>query len=178
MIRLNHKNKLLLAGLILVALVCYRFAIVKTIATYKTYQQLQELSNSSANQIQTLEMMLQKEIQLDKALSAYTSLAGDSFQNSLLEKLSLLSKQYKIQITGFNEPHRIVDQTTSSTAYAFSLKGKFSAILLLVNKLENDPGLGLIKHVHFEKKRNYKNNTDYLTADIILFKNEHSPLRE
>lgn len=169
---LNRKNKILVAGLLFIAILCYKFAISNTLAYYKEFKSNQELAKNNINDMAILENMVKKEKQLDRALEDYSTSVDASFQNSLLKQITTLSRKYNLKITDFKEPHTFADKTSKKVSYLFSLEGSFNSILLLINQLENNASLGIIKHVHFEKKRNYKNNTDYLTAEVLLQKNE------
>ena len=170
--KLNRKNKLLLLGICLVLYLCYAFAISKTIAYYKEYSSQKQLLSNNFNNPAITQSLLLKEKQLNDLLGQYSASTGDFFQNELLKQLSHLSDKNNLKIIDFKEPHVFVEKDLKTLSYTFSLEGSFNGILLLLNSVENNPSLGNIKHLSFIKKRNYKNNTDYLTVDVILQKSE------
>jgi len=170
--KLSKKNKLLVAGFIFTLYICYAFAIANTLGYYKEYSSQKELTENNVSSPATLKALVQKEKQLNNLLSKYNSADGDSFQNELLKHLSRLSKKNGLKIIGFKEPHVYPEKELKITSYSFSLEGSFNGILLLVNSIENNPSLGKVIHIAFVKKRNYKTNSDYLTAEIILQKTE------
>lgn len=170
--RLNRKNKLLLIGFLLILYICYAFAFSNTFDYYKEYQSQKEIATNNINDPIMLQKLVQKERQLNELLSQYTTGTGNSFQNELLKQLTSLSNQNTLRIIDFKEPHIIIDKGIKTFSYVFSLEGSFNGMLLLINAIENNPSLGYIKHITFTKKRNYKTNTDYLTSEIILQKNE------
>lgn len=113
----------------------------------------------------------QKEKQLDLLLSRYNITASESFQNDLLKQLNTYSDSYHLKIIDFKEPHVIAEKGFVTTSYIFSLEGSFNGCLALLNKIENNPALGSIKHLNFTKKKNYKTSVDQLFVEVILQKN-------
>lgn len=172
MMKLNRKNKYLLAGFILALVVCYKFAISNTIAYYIDYKKNRELAANNPNDPVLIRSLVEQERQLSAALESYNAVTDDSFQNLLLESISGWSRDYALKITEFKEPHIYMEKGGKSLYYAFAVEGSFNGILLLLNRLENTPSLGMVKHLHFQKKRNYKNNTDYLVTEILLKRSE------
>ncbi|WP_264536555.1 general secretion pathway protein [Flavobacterium sp. N1736] len=170
--KLNRKNKLLLLGFALVLYVCYSFAISNTINYYKEYKTKQEEIAADSNMPKLVGQLIQKEKQLDQVLSKYDVNISESFQNDLLKQLTAYSDSYKLKIVDFQEPHSVAQKGFTVTSYIFSLEGSFNGCLALLNKVENNPALGTIKHLNFIKKRNYKTNTDQLFVEIIMQKNK------
>lgn len=170
--KLNRQNKLLIFGFAVMLYLCYTFAFSNTVDYYNRYTSQRELVASNVNDPAVTRLLIQKEKQVDNVLKQYASHGSASFQNELLKELSYLSNTYSLKITDFKEPHTIVKDDVKTFSYAFTLEGSFNGILLLLNKVENNASLGYMKHIAFVKKRNYKTNTDYLTAEVILQKNE------
>lgn len=170
--KFNRKNKILVLGLLSGLYICYAFAISNTIEYYKQYKSQKELIENSYNNPAVVKQLIQKEKDLNNVLNRYTTKTGAAFQNELLKKLTNLSNKDNLKIIDFKEPHLFVDKNTRTTSYIFSLEGSFNGMLLLINSIENNPILGSVRHMTFIKKRNYKTNTDYLTSEIILQKNE------
>jgi len=168
---LNKKNKLLLVGFAIVLYVCYSFAISNTINYYKEYQVKQQEIAADSNMPKLVGQLIQKEKQLDQVLSQYDVNVSESFQNDLLKQLTSYSDSYKLKIVDFQEPHTISQKGFTTTSYIFSLEGSFNGCLAVLNKVENNPALGTIKHLNFVKKKNYKTNTDQLFVEVIMQKN-------
>lgn len=169
---LSKKNKLLLVGFVIVLYVCYSFAISNTINYYKEYQAKQQEIAADSNMPKLAGQLIQKEKQLDQVLSQYDVDITESFQNDLLKKLTSYSNSYKLKIVDFQEPHTISQKGFTTTSYIFSLEGSFNGCLAVLNKVENNPSLGNIKHLNFVKKKNYKTNTDQLFVEVIMQKNK------
>jgi hypothetical protein len=171
--KLNRKNKLLIFGVLVTLYICYAFAFSNTYTYYKEFESQKELVSSNLNTPEVLAQLVQKEKQLDTLLSQYNAASGNSFQNELLKNLSGLSQKHNLQITDFREPHADTEKEVICYTYVFSVQGSFNGIMLMANSIENNPALGSIEHIAFEKRKNYKNNTDYLVAEVILQKNEN-----
>lgn len=170
--RLDRKNKLLLFGFLFALYICYTFAISNTIASYKEYHFKSEMIAENHNAPNLAYQSRQKEKQLDAILSRYKINASESFQSDLLKQLTAYSDSYNLKIIDFKEPHIIAKGDFATTSYIFSLEGSFNGCLALLNKMENNPSLGSIRHLNFAKKRNYKTNVDQLFVEIILQKNK------
>lgn len=168
---LNRKNKLLLFGFLVALYICYSFAISNTITYYKEYHSKNKMITDNTSSPILAHQLRQKEKQLDLLLSRYNITASESFQNDLLKQLNTYSDSYHLKIIDFKEPHVISEKGFVTTSYIFSLEGSFNGCLALLNKIENNPTLGSIKHLNFTKKRNYKTNMDQLFVEVILQKN-------
>ncbi|QYJ68268.1 general secretion pathway protein [Flavobacterium litorale] len=170
--KLNRNNKLLLLGLVVTLYICYVFAFANTIKYYKAYNDKNTLVQSAINNPNIVKKLVIKEKQLDTILKQYSIIEKESFQNELLKKITVLSNRNDLKITDFKEPHSITENGVKTSSYIFTLQGSYNGMLLLINAIENDVTLGAIKHVAFQKKKNYKYNTNYLTGQIIMQKNE------
>ena len=170
--KLNRQNKLLIAGFFIALYLCYAFAFSNTLEYYSSYTTGKKLADGNANNPAYLKQLALKEQLLAKTLAAFTGATDASFQNELLKQLTALGNRHGLKIIDFKEPHIFVKDDIRASSYVFSLQGSFNGILLAVNGLENDPSLGYIKNITFTKKKNYKTNIDYLTAEVILQKNE------
>lgn len=170
--KLNKKNKGLVAGFVLILYICYSFAISNTIQYYKQYKEKEKQIADDSNMPNLVVQLLQKEKQLDQVLSQHEINVSDSFQNDLLKQLSSYSNQYHLKITDFQEPHNISQKGFNTTSYIFTLEGSFNGCLALLNQIENNPKLGAIKHLNFTRKKNYKTNTDQLFVEVIMQTNK------
>lgn len=152
--------------------ICYSFAISNTITYYKEYRSKNEMITDNNNTPKLAHQLRLKEKQLDVLLSRYNITTSESFQNDLLKQLSAYGDTYHLKIIDFKEPHVITEKDFTAISYIFSLEGSFNGCLALLNKMENNPTLGSIKHLTFTKKRNYKTNTDQLFVEVIMQKNK------
>lgn len=169
---LDKRNKLLVLCFFAVLYICYSFAISNTIKYYNDYKNKQEDIAEDSDVPKLVAQLVQKEKQLDQILSNYDVNISESFQNDLLKQLASYSDSYHLKIVDFKEPHTISQKGFTTTSYTFSLEGSFNGCLAVLNKVENNPMLGNIKHLNFIKKKNYKTNTDQLFVEIIMQKNK------
>ncbi|WP_281336242.1 general secretion pathway protein [Flavobacterium eburneipallidum] len=170
--RLNRKNKGLLFGFVVALYICYSFAISNTISYYKEYQSKSEMISENNSSPKLASQLRQKEKQLDVMLSRYNIKASESFQNDLLKQLTAYGDSYHLKIIDFKEPHSITEKGFTTTSYIFSLEGSFNGCLASLNKIENNPTLGSIKHLNFTTKKNYKTDANQLFVEVILQKNK------
>ncbi|WP_291152167.1 general secretion pathway protein [Flavobacterium sp. UBA7680] len=170
--KLNRKNKLLVIGFFVVLYICYSFAISNTINYYTEYKNKEQEIAQDSDMPKIVAQLVLKEKQLDQILANYDVNISESFQNDLLKQLTSYSDSYHLKIIDFKEPHIISQKGFTTTSYAFSLEGSFNGCLAVLNKVENNPMLGNIKHLNFIKKRNYKTNTDQLFVEVIMQKNK------
>jgi len=165
--KLNKKNKFSLLGFLVVLYICYSFAFSNTIDIYKQYQLQNEALNTDDFSTNTLKTLFVKEKQLDELLAKKLPSNSESSQNELLKLLNLYSNKFNLKIVDFNEPHSLIIKGKNVTSYIFTLQGSYNGCVTLLNKIESS-NIGIIKHVNFNKKRNYKYNSDELFVEIVL----------
>lgn len=166
--KLNNKNKLLVIGFILGVYVCYVLAISNTIAYYNEYATKKEIIASNNYSPELANQLLAKEKQLDKLLQKYKIASSESIQNILLKQLNGYANAYNLKVIDFQEPHIFIENNETTSSYIFSLKGSYNGCLAAINKLEISNNLGFIKHLNFNKKLNYKSNSNELIVEVIL----------
>jgi|LakMenE18May11ns_1017448.scaffolds.fasta_scaffold9952541_4 hypothetical protein len=167
--KLNRKNKLLIGCFFLVLFLCYNLAIKKTIYYYSQYNSQKELLNNINNSPRVLANLLARDKQINQWLSK-NDIMSSSFQSELLKQLNEYCSSHNLKITDFKEPHVIIEKQTEISSYFFSVEGNFNYTLGLINKIENNPNLGLIKHLTTEKKMNYKTNEEFIVTNVIIQK--------
>lgn len=170
----NKKITLLLFTYGITLVFCYLMAVSPTIKYYNQYnKQLETLANFK--KLNTTEKKLyQKDQQLNNFLNTYNRDDNTTFQNNLLQKLNRFCTTDKLEIIAFNAPHLFLSHGIITSSYSFTLKGNYKDILETLNSIENSPGIGVIKSIHFIKKKNYKTGKNYLTASVILEKKENN----
>lgn len=170
--KLDKKNKLLIFAFVVLLYICYTFAVKNTIVYYSQYNSLKNTAEIIGYTPKQLAELSMREKHLDNALLKFNENNSTSFQNMLLKNIALLAGDYNLIIVNFGQPHIITDSKIKTSSYSFTIRGSFNGILLSVNRIENNPVLGYVKHISFIKKTDYKNNLDYLEATIILQKIE------
>lgn len=165
---LNKKNKLLLLGFILSLHICYSFAFSNTLSYYKEYKAKIDSLINLDNTTTDLPQLQSKEKQLDLLLTKNKLSGNDFFQNELLKSINSNAIKYQLKIIDFKEPHSFTENNQIIVSYPFTLKGSYNGTMALLNSMENNRTFGIIKHLNFIKKKNYKTNVDELLTEIIL----------
>ncbi|MEM1340494.1 MAG: hypothetical protein AAF717_08295 [Bacteroidota bacterium] len=164
---LNSKNKGLLLGVIALLIVSYQLAITKTIAARKAHRANYKRDISAANLPEQHSLLSKKEQQLDAQLLKF-NLEDTSLQNNLLKFLTAQTEKQHVKIIDFNAPHSIQNKGQTVETYIFDLEGGYTAILKVLNALENNAGFGGIVHVAYEKKKALRSKRTALQARVFL----------
>ncbi|MFC5048369.1 hypothetical protein ACFSTE_13530 [Aquimarina hainanensis] len=163
------KNIVLIAVLLCILFVAYRFSIAKTFAIHSEVSKLEyEKEKYLAAPIQ-LAALKKKEQQLE-AILRKNNLKGSSLQHNLLKTLNSLSNMSEIKVIAFEEPHIYDDEVTKEeiTTYDFILQGDYKALIEVIYALEQQYSFGNIVQVHFEKKKNFRTGVTYLQCRVLL----------
>lgn len=165
----QQKNTGLIVGIFIGVFIAYHFSIKKTIIEKDKYTKLLKEKELVDNAVNKLQYLKQKNNSLNDFLISRNVSAESSFQQLLLEKITVFIQGKDISIVAFNQPHRVEKNQTIIETYSFELKGNYIDLLKLINFIEHEQ-LGEFISVDFEKKKNYKTNRFYLTSTIFLQK--------
>jgi len=166
---MSNKQRLitLLIGTLITAVVCYQFAISKTIALKEQYSNLKQQKILFKNTPKQLTLVKKKQRYYDAILTKY-QLNGNSIPNSLLQNITNFAKTNQLKVIDFTEPHISSTNDIAVKTYQFTLEGDYNKTLSLIHKLEQETKFGEIINLHFKKEKNYKLGTHYLQAKILL----------
>jgi len=163
----KQKNIFLVLGFLAGLIICYHFAFAKT---FETKEQLNNLERQKAifeDLPRNLSILKQKEKYYDSILSKY-QLRESSLQNNLLKELNQFANENELLVINFKEPHRFLQNELMSTTYQFTIQGNYNSIIKLIHRLEQKTKFGEIINLHFTKKRNYRTNSFYLQAEVLI----------
>ena len=163
----QHKNTVLVVGFLLALIFAYVFSIQKTIDLKTSMLQLQKEKENLSNASERIFNLQQENKYLDSILKQRDLSIENSFQQTLLQKLNTFSKTTTIEIIAFNAPHSFKEKNANLMTYSFEIKGRFNALLKLVNTIERQQ-LGVLISVDFEKKRNYRRNREELLGKFYM----------
>jgi hypothetical protein len=163
----RNKNILLVVGFLLLILIAYNFAFSKTIALKKQVDTLEQKTKSLSNYA-LLAANLEKREKFADSILNKNNINSSSIQNNLLEFLNILSSDGNFTISDFNEPHTFSENGATITSYQFTLKGNYNEVLQVIYSLEQKYNFGRVVNVHFEKKRDYRKERDYLECSVIV----------
>jgi len=163
----KHKNIALILAFVAVLFICYEMALSKTKEYRDQSVSLQQEVLLFNNVPQQLSMLKQKQVYFDSILAKY-QLDGSSIQNNLLKKINEFSRLNNLKVVSFLEPHVQQQNELLVKTYDFLIEGTFNDINMLMYQLEQQTKFGEIINLHFEKKKNYKTNTYFLQARVLL----------
>ncbi|GAA3647426.1 hypothetical protein [Flavivirga jejuensis] len=161
------KNILLLAGFLLVLVLCYQLSFSKTLDIKKEYHSLKAQEALFENTPKQVSLLKQKQKYYDSLLTKY-QLNGSSVQNNLLKTINTFADNTNLKVVHFLEPHIINKNDLRINTYQFTLEGDYNHIIKLIHKLEQQTKFGEITNLHFEKKKNFRTGRYYLQAHILL----------
>jgi len=165
--KIDNKNKLLFLGIVLLLFASYYMAIDKTLMLRKESQHLGTQVEQFKDIPKRLSILGQKNSYYDSILGNM-NLADTSIQNNLLRTINHEASKNNIKVMDFNQPHiyQIGDNTLYT--YSFNLSGNYTDILKVVHTIEQKGNFGEIKHVDFQKKKNYRTNRYSLAATVFV----------
>jgi len=161
------KNILLVVGFLFALILCYQMAISKTMALKNECSMLKQQEIFFENSPKQMSLLKQKQKYYDSLLNKY-QLNGSSVQNNLLKTINTYADSTNLKVVSFLEPHSVFQNELEINTYQFTIEGDFNSILKLIHTLEQDTKFGEIINLHFEKKTNFRANTYYLQAHILL----------
>ncbi len=171
--KLNNKNKILLIFTLLSFIIVYKLAISKTLSYYNSYSDLNEELVEIHNNGNQENILQSRNKNLEKILNKlnYNNNSTNQ-QNNLLKLIGEEASKSNLKIVAFDEPKILIENKSKVTHYHFSVEGNFNKTLLLLNNLENNPLIGVIKHFSTLKKKDYKNNSNFIITNVVIEKKE------
>lgn len=163
----KNKNIILVVLFVFILMLVYKLSITKTIALNNDVENLQKEYSVAQNLTSSFAILNQKERALDSIIKTQNIKDG-SVQNNLLEIIQSTSKNNEITISEFNEPHLFTEDNQTIESYSFKLKGLFDDLQEVIYTLEQKYTIGSIKHFRFEKKKDFRQNRNYLECFIVL----------
>ncbi len=163
----KSKNILLITGFILVLVLSYQLTISKTVTLKQEYNTLKKEAQLFKNTPKQLSLLKQKQKYYDSLLNKHQIKSG-SIQNNLLKTINTYAYNNKLKVIRFLEPHTSKSNDLIIKTHQFTVQGDYNTILKLIHRLEQQTKFGEIINLHFYKKKNFKTNTYYLQAQVIL----------
>ena len=161
------KNILLTASFLLLLLLVWKLVIARTFDLKNEIDELKAEGIDGNSLAQVLANLNAREQNADRLLEEY-EIKNISAQNNLLEFLNQQAAAHNFEILEFLEPHIIREAQMTTTSYRFTLKGDYIVLEHILYQLEQKNRFGSISHVHFEKKKNYRTQQNYLLCSFII----------
>lgn len=163
----KQKNKILLAGTILLVLISYFFSIQNTIDLYlEVEQQNQRLSTLNNYPQQLKNYMYQLKI-LNSRVEQYVR-EKDFSQDEILESLSLFCRENKLVIRSFPKSSLQEKEGFFIETHHFEVEGSYINLVKLLYQIEKVENLGRVASVYFESNIERKTKRKRLSVSIYL----------
>lgn len=161
------KNGILLGAILLVIFLCYQLAISNTLQLKNEYKNLQVEQAMLENAPEKLALLVKKQVHYDSILNKM-NLGNTSIENNLLRVINIEAEKNKLKLIDFNDPHTLALNGNQLNTFDFVLEGGFTGLLKTIYTLEQESNFGEVVHLHFEKKKNYRSNKNYLEARVFV----------
>lgn len=165
--KISNKNKLLFLGIIIMGILSYNLAIVKTFEARKEFSRLKTQTEKVKDIPKQLSILAQKENQYDSILKRMDFI-DTSIQNNLLRVINQEAKSNHVKVIDFNEPHISLIENDQLYTYSFKLNGNYTDILKVIHIIEQKGNFGEIVHIDFLKEKNYKTRRYNLGVTVFL----------
>lgn len=165
----KQKNIALVVGFFGMLVIAYQFSFQKTIELKSTLNKLSEDKVLLSSASETMSNLQIENRQLDAFLMAKDVSANQSFEQTLFQKITKLSKEHKIKIISFEKPHVYQFDEAKELTYTIETRGDFRNLMLFSSHLEKQR-LGKFSSTSFLKKKNYRTGRYELFCKIILQK--------
>lgn len=162
----KQKNKLLLAGTLLLVWLVYAFAVSNTLEV-KLQCERQQLQLDSAKGAPD------KLLQLKSELARFTLLAGEQndtlrdMHEQLLNFVTVFCNDHDLQLREFAQPVRYAQQEWTVETHPFTVEGNYIGIVQLIRALELS-SVGRVVSVDFFTKIDNKTKSKSLLATVYI----------
>ncbi|MDB5002080.1 MAG: hypothetical protein JWQ34_305 [Mucilaginibacter sp.] len=161
------KDHLLVAGAVLLLLLCYKLAFKNTIEAWQTHAQLNnQLAQATDISIQP-DYLQRKNINLNKVINLYKA-DTIAFRNNSISKISIIAEKENVKLSEvpLQDPFFHTDKLIIQK---LNLEGDYFALTKTVNILRSTAGIGIIRSISYKLTRAKGNSDDKkLIADVYL----------
>lgn len=165
--KINNRNRLLLLGILLISIVCYKFAIAKTMGLRDELLHLRSELREMQEIPHRTRLLARKNMVFDSILEQM-DMGDNSLQNNLLRSINLEAKKRNIKVMDFNRPHIAAMGANNLYTYSFKLRGNYTDILKVVHAIEQKGNFGIVAHIDLEKKKDHRTNKYSLDATVFV----------
>jgi hypothetical protein len=137
------KEYLLIAGTLIMLLICYEFAFSKTIALWQTHQQLKAKLDSSSNVSYQPGYLERKNENLDNVLSLYkTDTLG--FRNNSVTTIALIGEKCGAKLVNIPSQDQM-QETEHIIIEKLDIEGDYFSLLKTVDMIQSAQNVGLVR---------------------------------
>ena len=165
----QQKNRGLLAGTLILAILSYGMAFGPTWEQFQLYRQLQAKSQQMTRIPPSLNA-LRTQIEHFQSIKQQFSLDTLAKSDPLLDQLSIACAHHGVMLSKL--PHSVQSQTNGFVLETrqVRLRGTFLNLLQVIHVLEKSPAVGRVSSAHFQIEENYQNQSVYLYVNLYVQK--------
>jgi len=163
----KQKFQLLVAGLLILGWVSWKFAIGDTVQVaseaHTLRQRIEQAENASAR-IAQLKQQLQE---VDQHFGAAEQ-SSTNIPEEMYDYVSRYCKLNELRMQAYPTPHQFTDQTHLIETELVTVEGDYIGLVQLLNELENEFGKARVAAVNFYAEEDRKTKKTRLYADFYL----------
>lgn len=163
----KRKNQLLIGISILLFIIIYFLSIKKTIIAYNEYDKNIELLKMASN-APLLEVQLQKELDAINNKLGSQNQDGEKYSDKLIELITSYCQLNNAILKEFPETELAQKDDLLIETNRFTLAGDYVTLLKFVYLLEQKHKIGKVTSVNYLSKKDFRSNSNILTATIYL----------
>jgi len=142
------KKYALVLGVTLLAVVCYKLALEKTVEAGQQYRQLNVQLNSAASLTLQPDYLIRKWKNLDSVLAIYKADTA-AFRSNTLSKIAIVAEMQNVKLNEVPTDDPIL-HTERFILQRLDFEGDFFALTKVLNQLQVANNIGLIRSVDYK----------------------------
>ncbi len=163
----RKKNIALVVGFVLMLFLSYQLSVKKTFELKSKIEKLSSDKELLSNAEQKIKRLQIQNKHLDSILISNDVSIDQSFEQSLVEKITKLKELHQVELISYDKPHSFEYDGAKMLSYTIEIKGDFRKMMLFASELEKQR-LGEFSSVRIEKKMNYRKGRNELIGTLIL----------
>ena len=151
-----NMNYLLIAGTVLLLVICYELAFKQTIEAWSAHSQLKQQVTLGSDISLQPSYLNRKNSNLDKIIAAYTQ-DSVTFKNNVVNVIAALADRQKVKLTIIPSDD-VLYHTPLFIIQKLSLEGSFFDLLKLTDTLQRTRNIGIIRSASWKIKKTIGEN--------------------
>lgn len=153
----ENKQYLLAAAAIVLLLTCYELAFKDTIAAWQTNQRLKAQLAQVADMTLQPAYLARKNSNLSKIIGSYVSDTA-AFRSNIIGSISSLAEKEHVKLSEVPSQNPLY-QAGSFTVQKLGFEGGFIPLLKVLNQLQAQKGIGIVRSVNYRASVQRQNKT-------------------
>lgn len=164
----KKKNKLLLAGTVLLLFIVYSFAVKKTVLLRSECKEMEATLEMAADAPVKAAMVQKKLDEMNALLGKEREEHGENTQEDLLGTVTGYCQKNNILLKEFPKALINKEKDFIVETNVFTVEGSFAKLLELVYLLEQKSKIGKVASVQFKTRTDVKTKALFLTAKVYF----------